>query len=306
MTTTTSTAIDVGADATAWIDSHLIELREILTTEGVLRLRGLGEAVREFDAITETVTGAAPLEYHGGATPRTRIDRNVYSSTDFPSEYAIDLHSEMAYSRTWPLYLAFCCAQPPRSGGATPLASTVAIAERIPSTLAERLRLLGIRYRRAFHPLLGTDWRSAYGVNDEAELLDAAARRGEDVRIDGDVVTSSWTLPAYRDSEGGVESWFNQMVAFNVRTLPSGVREDLLDVVGEDGIPKNTLLGDGTPFVESDISAVRDAVDATSTAVPWAAGDLTIVDNRRFAHGRQPYTGSREVRVCMTGEGSWV
>ena len=62
----------------------------------------------------------------------------------------------------------------------------------------------------------------------------------------------------------------------------------------------------GLPFVESDISAVRDAVDATSTAVPWAAGDLTIVDNRRFAHGRQPYTGSREVRVCMTGEGSWV
>ncbi|MBY4111412.1 TauD/TfdA family dioxygenase [Rhodococcus fascians] len=306
MTTNTSTAIDVGADATAWIGCHLNELREILTTEGVLRLRGLGEAVREFDAITEAVTGAAPREYHGGATPRTRIDRNVYSSTDFPSEYAIDLHSEMAYSRTWPLYLAFCCAQPARSGGATPLASTVEIAERIPSALAERLRLLGIRYRRAFHPLLGTDWRSAYGVNDEAELLDAAARRGENVRIDGGVVTSSWTLPAYREGAGGVESWFNQMVAFNVRTLPSGVREDLLDVVGEDGFPKNTLLGDGTPFVESDISAVRDAVDATSTAVPWEAGDLTIVDNRRFAHGRQPYTGSREVRVCMTGEGSWA
>ncbi|MGV8874365.1 MAG: TauD/TfdA family dioxygenase [Rhodococcus sp. (in: high G+C Gram-positive bacteria)] len=303
--TTTSTAIDVGADATAWIDTNLKELTEILAAEGVLRLRGLGAAVDEFDAITEAVTGATPLEYRGGATPRTRIDRNVYSSTDFPSEYAIDLHSEMAYSTTWPLYLAFCCVEPATSGGATPLASTADIADRIPTVLAERLRRHGIRYRRAFHPILGTDWRSAYGVNDEAELLAVAARRGETVTIDEEVVTSSWTLPAFRYCDG-VESWFNQLIAFNVRTLPPGVREDLLDVVGEDGIPKNTLFGDEKPFDDGDVAAVRDVVDAVSTAPVWAAGDLTIVDNRRFAHGREPFTGSRRVRVCMTGEGTWA
>ena len=210
----------------------------------------------------------------------------------------------MAYAQEWPLHLAFCCVQPPEAGGATPLASTIEVAERLPERLAQRLREHGVRYRRTFHPMLGTDWKSAYGVEDLDRLAEVVAARGESLRVDEDTVTTSWTLPACQNVDGA-ESWFNQMVAFNVRTLPPEVREDLLLVVGEEGIPKNTLLGDGTPFNDADVASVREVVDAVSVAIPWQAGDLTIVDNRRFAHGRQPYTGSRQVRVCMTGKGTW-
>lgn len=302
--TITSTAVRVGTDAAAWTENNLDELRGILAATGVLRLQGLGESVAQFDAITTAVTGSAPLEYHGGATPRTRLDRNVYSSTDFPSEYAIDLHSEMAYAPTWPLHLAFCCVQPSETGGATPLAPTRDIAERLPGRLAAKLAAHGIRYRRAFSSMLGIDWRSAYGVENVDELTEEVSLRGETLEIVENTVSTWWTLPAFQTIDGE-QSWFNQMVAFNVRTLPPDVRDDLLLVVGEEGIPKNTLFGDGTPFDDGDVAAVRDAVDAVSIAIPWNEGDLTIVDNRRFAHGRQPFTGSRQVRVCMTGEGTW-
>lgn len=302
--TTASPAIGVGSDAAAWIDDNLTELREMLDDTGVLRLRELGDATAQFDAITSTIVGSPTLEYHGGATPRTRIDGNVYSSTDFPSRYAIDLHSEMAYATQWPLHLAFCCEQPSETGGATPLASTSEIARRVPDRLADRLREHGVRYRRAFHPMLGADWRHAYDVDDLDQLTAAAQTRGESVEFVDETVTTSWTLPAYL-TEGDDELWFNQMVAFNVATLPADVREDLLLLVGEDGIPKNTLLGDGTPFDDADIEAVRRAVADASVAIPWNAGDLTIVDNRKFAHGRESFTGARDIRVCMTGAGTW-
>ncbi len=294
-----------GADPGTWIERWAGELRGELETAGVVRLRGLGALAAELDVVAAGITGLPPLEYHGGATPRTRLERRVYSSTDFPAAHPIDLHSELAYARTWPRYLAFSCVEAARTGGATPIAATAEIAERVPAGLADRLRRHGIRYRRTFHPMLGTDWRTAYEVDDLDGLRAVAAERGETVTVSGDgIVATTIDLPAYLDL-GGRDVWFNQMVAFNARTLPDDVREDLELVVGPDAIPKDTLDGAGDPFDADEISAVRDAVRAATVAVPWEAGDLLIIDNRRYAHGREPYTGGRQVRVCMFGSDGW-
>lgn len=288
-----------------WVTENAGRLRAELRESGVLRLRGLGDAVAELDRTAGAITGSAPLEYEGGATPRTRLERRVYSSTDFPAEHQIDLHSELAYARTWPRYLAFGCLEAASSGGATPIADTAAIADRVPPGLAERLQRSGIRYRRAFHPMLGRDWRDVYGVADIDELRAVAAQRGERVEIAADgAVATTIDLPAYLEVDGR-PVWFNQMVAFNARTLPDDVREDLELVVGAHAIPKDSLAGDGEPFRDSDIRAVREAVSATTVAVPWRAGDLLLIDNRRYAHGREPYTGDRRVRVCMFGADGW-
>ncbi|WP_156819413.1 TauD/TfdA family dioxygenase [Pseudonocardia sp. HH130630-07] len=319
MTDTTDTTTSAGHDPAAarvrtlpagghprdWIERNAGDLREQLTATGVLRLRGLGAFASELDTIGTAITGLDTLEYHGGATPRTRLERRVYSSTDFPATHPIDLHSELAYSPTWPRYLAFSCLVAPRTGGGTPIAGTAAIADRIPARLAERLHRHGVRYRRTFHPVLGTDWRTAYGVDDLDGLRSACARRGETVsRADDDLVATTVDLPAYL-AHGGREVWFNQLVAFNARTLPDEVREDLELVVGPDAIPKDTLDGAGDPFTAEDVGAVRTAVRGATTTVPWEAGDLLLVDNRRYAHGREPFTGDREVRVCMFGTDGW-
>ncbi|MCM6778425.1 TauD/TfdA family dioxygenase [Nocardia sp. CDC159] len=297
---------DCGPRVENWIAGHMEEIRETFAATGVVLLRGLGTVADRFDTVVAHITGEQPQPYAGGATPRTRLHENVYTSTDFPPQYAIDLHSEMAYATTWPRYLGFCCTRAASRDGATPIAPTDVVAERIPARLRAALDEVGVRYRRCFHPLLGEDWTVAFGTDDLEALEVAVRQRGEQLEVGSDgAVTTTIVLPAYLEIDGAAH-WFNQVVAFNIRTLPDDLRADLLEVAGEERVPKNSTFGDGRPFSDEDIAAVRDAVASASIRFSWKPGDLLVIDNRRFAHGREPFAGAREIRVCMTGAGTWA
>jgi gamma-butyrobetaine dioxygenase len=56
-----------------------------------------------------------------------------------------------------------------------------------------------------------------------------------------------------------------------------------------------TLRVGGVPLGPAVIARVRDALGRVDVAHTqrWAAGDLLVVDNLRFLHGRQAYTGRR-------------
>jgi hypothetical protein len=47
------------------------------------------------------------------------------------------------------------------------------------------------------------------------------------------------------------------------------------------------------------VEHVRAAYDAETVALPWRAGDVLVIDNVLAAHGREPFSGDREVLVAM-------
>jgi alpha-ketoglutarate-dependent taurine dioxygenase len=49
-----------------------------------------------------------------------------------------------------------------------------------------------------------------------------------------------------------------------------------------------------------ELAAIRAAYTAEEIEMPWQAGDVIIVDNEQFTHGRHPYTGKRSILVAMT------
>lgn len=276
---------------------------DALRRSGVVLIRGLDRGTR-FEDLVSAVTGEDTLEYSGGATPRTRVEGRVYTSTDFPAEHHIDLHSEMAYAPTWPTHLGFFSVEAAEEGGQTPLAPTDRVVQILPAELVSRLRDEGVTYIRRFDPLFGGDWRAAYGVGSFDEAVTVAAARGEVLERAGDGVTARITLPALL-GEGADERWFNQLVAFNAHTLPAETYRDLVEVCGVDGFPKDTRFGGGDPIDRDTVEAIRRAVDEVTVTFRWRAGDLLVVDNREYAHGRRPYSGPRQLRVCMTGDGTW-
>lgn len=294
--------LDVGTLGADGVDHA--DVRASYDEHGTVLLRGLTDLGEGFEQLVEAITGETLLEYTSGATPRSPVRGRVYTSTDFPAHAPIDHHSEMAYAARWPLHLAFYCSEAATSGGATPITPTEAVLERIPDRLRDDLLTHGVTYRRCFTPLLGESWSAVYGTDDLDELSARMADRGERLELDDGNVCALITLPATL-TDGDSQLWFNQAVAYNMRTLTEEVRNDLLEIVGERGIPKNSFLGDGRPFEDDEIEAIRAAVDEVTIAFPWTRGDLLLVDNRRFAHGRQPYTGKRAVHVCMTGLGAW-
>ena len=77
------------------------------------------------------------------------------------------------------------------------------------------------------------------------------------------------------------------------------MRDYLVEVYGEDGLPFDTRFGNGDPIGEDVVALLNEVYDAHTVREPWQPGDLLLVDNIRTAHSREPYTGPRKVLVGM-------
>ncbi|HYX18245.1 MAG TPA: TauD/TfdA family dioxygenase [Nostoc sp.] len=64
-------------------------------------------------------------------------------------------------------------------------------------------------------------------------------------------------------------------------------------------ISVNCTLGNGTPFTRKDIEAIWDAVMAETIVFNWQQGDILFLDNLRFAHGRKPFRGKRQMLLSL-------
>src|SRR5204863_515021 len=93
--------------------------------------------------------------------------------------------------------------------------------------------------------------------------------------------------------------WFNQIAFLNEWTMDPEVREYLVDLYGEDGLPFNTRFGNGDPIGPEVIQMIDEVYEKNTACEPWQSGDLLLVDNLRTAHGREHFEGAREVLVAM-------
>src|SRR5207244_3925538 len=97
----------------------------------------------------------------------------------------------------------------------------------------------------------------------------------------------------------GQQCWFNQIAFLNEWTMDPEVREYLVDIYGEDGLPFNTRFGNGDPIGADFVQLLDEVYEANTTRERWQAGDLLLVDNIRTAHARESFAGPREVVVAL-------
>ena len=139
-------------DAVAWATAQRRPIRELLLRHGGILFRGFtGGSVETLSSFIAAVSGE-PLPYMEGTSPRHEVGDHIYTSTDYPAHQRIPLHNELSYSNNWPLRLFFHCVTPPTSGGATPVADSRNVYQRISPALRERLEERGYLYVRHFSP----------------------------------------------------------------------------------------------------------------------------------------------------------
>jgi hypothetical protein len=124
-------------------------------------------------------------------------------------------------------------------------------------------------------------------------------RRGGVLQPDGGLRTRQRRPAVLRHPRSGRRCWFNQVAFLSEWTLAPEIREYLVDVYGEEGLPFRTSFGDGTPVGADEVATINAVYDDATRREPWQAGDLMLVDNVAAAHSREAYTGSREVLVAM-------
>ncbi len=64
-------------------------------------------------------------------------------------------------------------------------------------------------------------------------------------------------------------------------------------------LPRNVYHGDGTPLEVEDLDCIRAVYDDLKFHFDWLQGDIVLLDNMIYTHGRQPYSGERKILVGM-------
>lgn len=275
------------------------ELRDRLRAYGAIVLKGVRGGIDEFNEIVSTL-GGPQLEYTERSTPRSAVKGNVYTSTEYPPNQEIPMHNENSYSDTWPEYLYFLCETAPATGGCTPVADSRKVLEDIPDEVRERFQG-GLIYSRTYREGLGLTWEEAFQTGDRETVERYCAEHGMEATWGDDELRTETRRPSTRTAvSSGEEVWFNQANLFHPSSLDREVREALLELYGEDELPRNVRYGDGSPIPDADIAAITEAYGQTALSLPWEEGSVLIIDNMRMAHGRQAFTGARRILVAMT------
>ncbi|GAA1216876.1 TauD/TfdA family dioxygenase [Prauserella alba] len=290
-----------GAGIEELIGAERGRLRRLLVTHGALLFRGFDVPdVAAFESAVRAMSGE-PMTYNERSSPRHSIKGNVYTSTDYPADEEIFLHNESSYQAAWPRLLYFYCDREPSSRGATPLADVRRVVQTIDPDVREEFTRRGWMLARNYRGKVGIPWPEVYGTSDPAEVDRYCADRGIGTEWFGSdhLRTTAVRRPIHEHPDTGEDVWFNHITFFHISTHQDDVREGLLAMFGQDGLPINTYYGDGAPIPDEVVAHLRDCYRAEWRRFDWQRGDVLVVDNMMTAHGREPFEGPRSIAVAM-------
>lgn len=292
--------VDSVADASHWAAEHRNALRAAVVEHGSLLVRGLGlYDATEVGAVVRQL--GSPMTEREAFAARRRYADGLYSSSKWPPNQPMCMHHELSYTLEFPSLMLFACLAAPAEDGATPVADAAAVLQALPDELVERFGQLGWLLTRNYSDEIGTSIAESFGSDDRHAVehyCQANAIRFE-WQPDGTLRTWQRRSAIVHHPRTGARCWFNQIAFLNEWTMDPEVREYLLDVYGEDGLPFNTRFGNGDPIGPEIVQSINEVYAANTRRDAWQPGDLMLVDNIRSAHGRERFDGPREVLVAM-------
>jgi alpha-ketoglutarate-dependent taurine dioxygenase len=207
------------------------------------------------------------------------------------------MHTENSYSLTYNRIIAFYCLVPPARGGETPIADERKLLTSLREETLKKFREKKIRYVRNSALGIGLDWKTIYQTdNRESVNRYLEENQIEYEWIHEDHLRVRWTLPAIQKHPiTGEEMWFNHMYF----GLKSHYDPLILDYFDEEDLPFATYYGDGSEIEDTVVQEFKDFYRDNSIVFKWEKGDLLLLDNMMFSHGRNPYEGDRTILTAM-------
>jgi len=275
------------------IEQHLHSVGGVLLRDYVV------PAVDDFQRFAAAF-GDPLLRYEFASTPRSAVSNGIYTSTEYPAHQHIPLHNEQAYTREWPMRIWFHCVTASPVGGETPIADSRAIYRRMPTAIRERFAQ-GLLYVRNYSSDFDLPWQEVFGSERREDVEAFCRRSGIEWRwLDDDALSTRQRCQGVeRHPVSGEMVWFNQAHLFHASNLMPEVRASLLELVGEDLLPRNVCWADGSRIEDAVLEQVRAVLEEETVSFAWQPGDVLMLDNMLVAHARTPFSGPRKVVVAM-------
>ena len=304
-----------------WVRSERSSLRKKVVEAGAVLFRGFTiETPHQFEEVVRALEGA-PMPYEGGTADRQRVAGEVHTSTSMPARFKLPLHHEMAYRERTPRRIFFFCQKASPTGGQTILGDGATIGAEVRRQLpgvfegktvrlerrllnGERKRWIPLRVSKAFRM---TTWQRVFGTSDRREVERSLRDQGYTFQWTAAGNLNFWTdlSPFITHPETGKEIWFRPLHYFDFSPRVYGkliyravkwayrlARKD----------PPILRWSTGEPIDRPALDQIHQILSEHEVQFDWQEGDLLYLDNRRIAHGRNPFQGSRSILVLMTGD----
>lgn len=288
--------------------ASLVEQREWIWSQcriwgGVLWRGFPGRGSDGFQQIARALTEGLRA-YVEGQSPRTKVSKDVYTSTEYPARFRISLHQELSYAKHPPAVIVFGCETAAETGGETPIADARQVFQKLDPDVRRRFQERGVLYVKQMHAEtsgMGKSWMDHFESSNRNDV--EAYLRANDVEFrwlpHGGLRTESRRPAVIQHPATREWIWFNQANLWHVSNLEPAHRDQMLRTFGVENLPTHAFYGDGSPIPDEDIAVVNRTLWEQAMIFPWKEGDVLLLDNYLVAHGRNAYTGPRRILVAM-------
>ncbi|MQL46718.1 taurine catabolism dioxygenase TauD [Photorhabdus khanii] len=282
------------------------ELRDILANHGAVLLRGFRVESSNVLPLVVCSFGESPFDNQEETSPRTYLGQGVFTSTEYPNEYAIEFHNECSYQNHVPQFIFMLCIQAAPYGGCTRLSSCADILQQFPDALLNRFRQSGYIYERNYLPHTGLSWQQSLSVTSLNELKRYCNQENIELQVtdDSHVRTRQKRPCVARHPDTGKALWLNHTLFFHHLSIPNEYRQSM-GTLTQMRFPFDTRYGDGQAIDVPTMELIKDLYEQNAISVQWQPGDVLIFDNLSMAHAREPFEGERELYLAMAKPIAW-
>lgn len=263
-------------------DLDAAKVDAVFRETGAVLFRGFGADLPAFKAFTRRFSPNAVFNESG---ERDVVDTESTIQTVNLGSAPFPLHPELSRVPWRPDLAFFCCQSAPTRDGQTTVCDGVELVRRLPGDVRSWLSGRSFLYRE---PVSLKSLQYWLGVEEptSAHLAKPPASCPFRFEVDAEdgLIYRSFTAPVIYDVPTGSGQAFGNFLLF-ARFL-----------LGRSDFP---VLSDGERIPDFVVNAIKEVSDTLSVPVDWQRGDLLMVDNWRFMHGRRAIRSTQE-RLILT------
>jgi acetolactate synthase regulatory subunit len=245
---------------------------ELFKSLGILHFRGFGVNHEQMKAFAEQFSSRFVLD-----KDRPIVDlNNKFVTLVDPGMHYVGPHCENANSPFRPDVIWFCCGVPAASGGETLFWDGVRVWEE----MSEDLRKLFIEKKiRFFQKFPAADWKRFLGVGatiaDVKQTLDGLEGLNYQINPDESVSLEYVCSSVVKTKYGNQNAFANSLIAEYKN--PRGI----------------VTFEDDSQITVTVINQIQQVINKLTELISWQSGDLVMIDNSRFLHGRKSFNDTR-------------
>ncbi len=234
-------------------------------------VRGYAPNIPAFNAFAKTL---CTVSVFNESPNRLVLDgENNIQSVNLGSE-PFPLHPELSREPWKPDICFFCCIDAPSEGGETTFCDGVELLRRLPAKVRAALENRSLLYIQPAPPPILQYWLGTSQPTD-ATLANPPPQCPYRFRRFESQIIRYFSYPALHKTLLSDDLAFGNFLLFARYYLRV------------DRIP---LFEDGNVVPDWVVDAIQDAADPITFGTEWQTGDILILDNSRFMHGRNAIT----------------